>query len=149
VPPPAADPTGPASTSPDPAHLAARAAAVLAEATGVPEHDVALVLGSGWVRAADALGEPQVELPVTDLPGFLPPAVAGHAGRVRSVQVGEQRVLVLLGRTHLYEGRGVEPVVHGCGWPLRRAAAPWCSPTPPAASARGCRSASRCSSATT
>jgi purine-nucleoside phosphorylase len=122
VPPPAADPTGPASTSPDPAHLAARAAAVLAEATGVPEHDVALVLGSGWVRAADALGEPQVELPVTDLPGFLPPAVAGHAGRVRSVQVGQQRVLVLLGRTHLYEGRGVEPVVHG----VRVAAAAGC-----------------------
>jgi len=125
--PPHADPT---STSPepapdrepDPASLAGRAAAVLAEATGVPRHDVALVLGSGWVRAADALGEPQVELPVTDLPGFLPPAVAGHAGRVRSVQVGEQRVLVLLGRTHLYEGRGVEPVVHG----VRVAAAAGC-----------------------
>ena len=117
--PPPADPT---STSPDPAELAEQAAGALAEATGVPTHDVALVLGSGWVRAADALGEPAVELPVTDLPGFLPPAVAGHAGRVRSVQVGEQRVLVLLGRTHLYEGRGVEPVVHG----VRVAAAAGC-----------------------
>jgi purine-nucleoside phosphorylase len=87
---------------------------------------VALILGSGWVRAADALGEPDVELAVTDLPGFLPPAVAGHAGRVRSVQVGGQRVLVLLGRTHLYEGRGVEPVVHGVRVAAARAAAPWC-----------------------
>ena len=111
-------PTGP----PDADDLATQAATALAAATGVPGHDVALVLGSGWVRAADALGEPDVELAVTELPGFLPPAVAGHAGRVRSVQVGGQRVLVLLGRTHLYEGRGVEPVVHG----VRVAAAAGC-----------------------
>jgi purine-nucleoside phosphorylase len=29
------------------------------------------------------------------------------------VQVGERRALLFLGRTHFYEGRGVEPVVHG------------------------------------
>jgi purine-nucleoside phosphorylase len=79
-------------------------------------------MGSGWVPAADAVGAAQVEVPVTELPGFSPPAVAGHAGRVRSVQVGEQRVMVLLGRTHLYEGRGVEAVVHG----VRTAAAAGC-----------------------
>jgi purine-nucleoside phosphorylase len=59
---------------------------------------------------------------VTDLPGFLPPAVAGHAGRYRSLQVDGRRVLVLLGRTHLYEGRGTDPVVHG----VRVAAAAGC-----------------------
>ncbi len=63
--------------------------------------------------AADLLGKTMVEFPVTEVPGFAPPAVAGHAGRVRSVAVGERRVLVMLGRTHLYEGRGVAPVVHG------------------------------------
>ena len=62
------------------------------------------------------------ELAVTELPGFLPPAVAGHAGRIRSLQVGDRRVLAFLGRTHLYEGRGVEPVVHG----VRVAAAAGC-----------------------
>jgi len=86
---------------------------------------VAVVLGSGWAPAADRLGEPDVEAPVTDLPGFLPPAAAGHAGRVRSLQVGGQRVLVLLGRTHLYEGRGTDPVVHG----VRVAAAAGCRTT--------------------
>jgi purine-nucleoside phosphorylase len=105
-----------------PAASAAAAATALAEATGAAHHDVALVLGSGWVPAADALGTAQAEVPVTDLPGFAPPAVAGHAGRIRSVPVQGRNVLVLLGRTHLYEGRGVAPVVHG----VRVAAAAGC-----------------------
>ncbi len=108
--------------APDPAGLAAAAAARLAALTGAASHDVAVVLGSGWVPAADALGEAEVEVPVTDLPGFLPPTVAGHAGRARSLVVGGRRVLVLLGRTHLYEGRGTDPVVHG----VRVAAAAGC-----------------------
>ncbi|HZB49764.1 MAG TPA: purine-nucleoside phosphorylase [Mycobacteriales bacterium] len=94
----------------------------LADATGIAHHDVAVVLGSGWVPAADALGSPDAELPVTALPGFVAPAVAGHAGRIRSITVAGRRVLVLLGRTHLYEGRGVGPVVHG----VRVAAAAGC-----------------------
>ncbi len=105
-----------------PASAATAAAAVLADATGTAHHDVALVLGSGWVPAADALGTAQAEVPVTGLPGFAPAAVAGHAGRVRSLTVHGRRVLVFLGRTHLYEGRGVAPVVHG----VRVAAASGC-----------------------
>ena len=109
-------------TATDPAQSAAEAAAVLADRTGVPDHEVALVLGSGWVPAIETLGTTVAEVAVTDLPGFLPPAVAGHAGRIRSLQVGDTRVLAFLGRTHLYEGRGVEPVVHG----VRVAAAAGC-----------------------
>jgi purine-nucleoside phosphorylase len=97
----------------DPAAQAASAAARLAELTGVQTHDMAVVLGSGWVPAADAIGEASHELAVTDLPGFAPPAVAGHAGRLRSIPVGGRSVLVFLGRTHLYEGHGVASVVHG------------------------------------
>lgn len=92
---------------------AAAAAAAIARATGVLHHEVALVLGSGWVPAAEALGTPTSEISMADLPGFSAPVVAGHAGRIRSVPVGDKRVLVLLGRTHFYEGRGVTPVVHG------------------------------------
>ena len=97
---------------PDPYGLATEAAARLQELTGVEQHDVVLVLGSGWVPAADLLGETVAEIAVTDLPGFAPPAVAGHAGRVRSIRAGASRALVFLGRTHLYEGLGVAPVVH-------------------------------------
>jgi purine-nucleoside phosphorylase len=100
------------SQTPDQA-AAVHAAARLTELTGVASHDVAIVLGSGWVPAADAIGTPTHDIAVTELPGFTPPAVAGHAGRVRSIEAGGRRVLVFLGRTHLYEGRGVGAVVHG------------------------------------
>ncbi|WP_020578679.1 purine-nucleoside phosphorylase [Actinopolymorpha alba] len=98
---------------PDPYAAAALAAERLAKLTGVPQHDVAVVLGSGWGPAADLLGEPVSQVAVTDLPGFAPPAVAGHAGQVRSISADGRRVLVFLGRTHLYEGHGVAATVHG------------------------------------
>ncbi|KAA1422560.1 purine-nucleoside phosphorylase [Mumia zhuanghuii] len=101
--------------------MAEAAAAVLRERTG-GDHDVALVMGSGWKPAADVLGTPEHEFPNTDLPGFIAPSVAGHGGTVRSVRVGDTRVLVFLGRTHLYEGHGVDAVAHG----VRTAAAAGC-----------------------
>ena len=105
-----------------PVELAADAAAVLRERTGVERHDIALVMGSGWLPAVDALGEATAELSTTDLPGFAPPTVAGHAGKVRSVRAGDRDLLVFLGRTHFYEGLGVRSVVHG----VRTAAAAGC-----------------------
>jgi purine-nucleoside phosphorylase len=110
-----------AASEPD-ADLARDAAAALLAATGYSGFDVALVLGSGWVPAADALGAADAELGFTDLPGFAPPAVEGHAGRVRALTADGTRVLVMLGRTHLYEGRGTAAVAHG----VRTAAAAGC-----------------------
>jgi len=106
--------TPPQAGGPADPHAAADAAAArLRELTGAETHDVALVLGSGWAPAVDALGTPEAEVPVTDLPGFPPPAVPGHAGSVRSYKVAGKRALVFLGRTHYYEGRGVAAVAHG------------------------------------
>ncbi|WP_432575083.1 purine-nucleoside phosphorylase [Kineococcus sp. SYSU DK005] len=110
----------------DPFELAERAAQRVAELTGVPHHDVALVLGSGWAAAADRLGEVALEVPATELPGFTAPAVVGHAGTLRSIRVEREdaeplRALVLP-RTHFYEGRGVRAVAHG----VRTAAAAGC-----------------------
>lgn len=117
--------TGDPATTPDPAAPAATAQAAadaLAERTGTDRHDLALVLGSGWLPAVDALGTTVAELAVTDLPGFAPPAVAGHSGRIRSVRARDRRLLVFLGRTHYYEGLGVRSVVHA----VRTAAAAGC-----------------------
>ncbi|EGG48790.1 MULTISPECIES: purine-nucleoside phosphorylase [Streptomyces] len=97
----------------DPYAAADTAGARLRELTGAETHDVALVMGSGWAPAVDALGEPEAELLVTDLPGFAPPAVEGHGGRLRSYRLGGKRALVFLGRTHYYEGHGVASVAHG------------------------------------
>ena len=49
--------------------------------------------------------------------------MAGHAGTIRSVATPSAgRALVFLGRTHFYEGHGVDAVVHG----VRTAAAAGC-----------------------
>jgi purine-nucleoside phosphorylase len=96
----------------DPYAAAAASAARLAERTGQAAHDAAVVLGSGWAQAADALG-PGTEVALADLGGFPLPTVPGHVPVVRSVRAGGLRVLVFLGRTHLYEGHPVATVVHG------------------------------------
>jgi len=96
----------------DPDDVATAAADALARATGVERHELAVVMGSGWAEAADQLGQTVADLPAHDLPGFAGPSVLGHPARVRSVVVGERRALVLVGRTHLYEGRGVDAVAH-------------------------------------
>jgi purine-nucleoside phosphorylase len=96
------------------AYEAARAAAAeLRARTGVNAYDIALVMGSGWAQAADALGSAGTEVSSAELPGFLPPTVKGHSGTVRGIAAPQRNLLVFLGRTHLYEGHGVEPVVHG------------------------------------
>jgi purine-nucleoside phosphorylase len=107
--------------------LASQAADQLARLTGVDHHDIALVLGSGWLPAVEALSssggaEATAEIATTDLPGFSAAAVAGHSGRIRSVRFGDRQLLVFLSRTHYYEGKGVAAVVH----PVRTAAAAGC-----------------------
>jgi purine-nucleoside phosphorylase len=123
----------------DPYAAAAASAGRLAELTGQAAHDIAVVLGSGWAAVADELAaavashshtgptaqhtgpaaappppqEPTAEVPLADLGGFPPPTVAGHQPTARSIDVGGQRVLLFLGRTHLYEGHPVATVVHG------------------------------------
>lgn len=91
----------------------AAAAEVLADRTGVVNHDVAVILGSGWRPAADAIGSADVVLASHDLPGFPEPLVTGHGGELRSVAIGDRRVLISLGRVHAYEGHDLADVVHG------------------------------------
>ena len=101
-----------ASATSNPYELAAEAAAEVTRWAGAPPHDVAIVLGSGWQGVADGLGTAEAERATADLPGFAAPTVAGHHGQLRSLRVGDHRVLLLIGRTHLYEGRSPAEVVH-------------------------------------
>jgi purine-nucleoside phosphorylase len=106
----------------DPYALAQTAGAAINAATGVTRHDVAVVLGSGWGASADLIGAPVAEVAMTELPGFPPPSAIGHGGTIRSIQVGGLRVLLFLGRVHLYEGHPPSVVAHG----VRAAAAAGC-----------------------
>jgi len=101
------------NTSTDPYELAALAADQLAHRSGIARHDAVVVLGSGWAAAADELGELVADTELADLPGFPQPTVAGHRNLARSVTLGAVRVLVLGGRSHLYEGHSAATVVHG------------------------------------
>ncbi|GAA4656667.1 purine-nucleoside phosphorylase [Arthrobacter cryoconiti] len=98
----------------DPTQLALDAASYITSATGVPTHDLAVVLGSGWGEAAGLIGEVTATLNAADVPGFRAPAVVGHVGTLTSIRTPDGRnVLVLGARTHFYEGKGVRAVVHG------------------------------------
>lgn len=82
-------------------NLAAAAAAVRARDGRVP--DVAMILGSGLGALADEF-EDITALPFTDVPGFPPAAVTGHAGRLVIGRLEGRAVIALQGRFHLYEG---------------------------------------------
>lgn len=70
-----------------------------------------VVLGSGLSGAVEAIRaaarDGGLEIPYGDLPGFPPPTVAGHAGRLWIGEVGERALVVFLGRIHFYEGHGM------------------------------------------
>jgi purine-nucleoside phosphorylase len=98
---------------PDPMVVAARAAGELRRRSGGRRFDVAVVLGSGWKEAAGSLGDVRLDVAASELAGFPPSAVAGHEGRIEARERGERVLLVFKGRAHLYEGLGMDAVVHG------------------------------------
>ena len=104
-------------TQPD--AVAADAANAIRDRTGVDEHDVAVILGSGWAPAVAQLSDPVAVVPMAELPGFTPPSADGHGGQVLSLHVGGHRALVFVGRIHAYEGHELRHIVH----PVRAACA--------------------------
>lgn len=95
----------------NPYSIAQAAGAAIRERLGA--HRAVLVLGSGWAEVAEGIGGIRSSVPMPELPGFPAPSVQGHSGMAHSVDVGGVPVLVLAGRSHLYEGHPVTTVVHG------------------------------------
>jgi len=86
------------------------AAAVRARTDLVPA--AALVLGSGRgdaLRVARELAgaRDEVEVAYGELPGFPPPSVPGHVGRLWLGRLGGRPVACFQGRVHYYEGYGM------------------------------------------
>ncbi|MBV2367216.1 purine-nucleoside phosphorylase [Streptomonospora nanhaiensis] len=92
--------------------LAAQAADELKARTGADSYDAMVILGSGWAGAADTLGVADIELDMTELPGFVAPTALGHQTKVRSTWVDSKRVVVFCGRTHLYEEHDPMRIAH-------------------------------------
>ncbi len=93
--------------------LSSEAASAVRETTGVPTHDIALTLGSGWAHAAELLGETVAQVDASKVSGFSSSGIAGHTGMIRSIRLASgKNALVIGARTHLYEGKGVAPVAH-------------------------------------
>lgn len=93
----------------------------IARSTGNAAHDVAVVLGSGLGSYPDTLAGVTV-IDYTEIPGFPLPGVEGHAGRLHSARIGENRVLLMAGRAHAYEGEGLDVVT----FPVRTAVRAGC-----------------------
>jgi purine-nucleoside phosphorylase len=72
---------------------------------------VAVVLGSGF-RAFSAHVSVAKSLALSDIPGFVAPKVSGHGGELLFAESKGQSVILLTGRSHLYEGHDVSQVVH-------------------------------------
>ena len=96
----------------NPYELASQAADELRVRSGVDAYDVAIVLGSGWKEGASALGTPFAEVATGTLRGFVAPTVVGHAGTIYSLDVAGQKVALVSGRVHLYEGNTADQVAH-------------------------------------
>lgn len=79
------------------------AAQAIADATGHSQHDVVVVLGSASGDFPEHLDD-ATAVPYPDIPGFPVPAVEGHSGTLYSTTFGDNRVLLLSGRVHAYEG---------------------------------------------
>jgi purine-nucleoside phosphorylase len=68
---------------------------------------VAIVLGSGLGDALAEDLEVDGEVAFTELPGFPPASVPGHAGRVKLGTLYGVPVAAFFGRVHFYEGHGI------------------------------------------
>jgi purine-nucleoside phosphorylase len=102
---------GPGDTFPE------EGAGLLREKIG-EDPEVAVILGSGLGDAVSGL-EAEVDIPFTSLPGFPPPSVPGHSGRVMIGRLSGVATAAFLGRVHSYEGHPMSIVT----LPVRLAAA--------------------------
>jgi purine-nucleoside phosphorylase len=95
--------------------LAEEAAGVIRERTSlVPA--VGVILGSGLGAVADDMTDAEM-FAFADLPGFPPPSVPGHAGRVSLGRLEGVPVVAFRGRIHFYEGNELSV----CALPVRLA----------------------------
>jgi purine-nucleoside phosphorylase len=73
---------------------------------------VAVIAGSGLGTFSDML-EVERAVPYDEIPGFPVSTVVGHAGKLLAARADGRPIVVLSGRSHLYEGHDVGRAVFG------------------------------------
>jgi purine-nucleoside phosphorylase len=71
--------------------------------------EIGLILGSGLGPLADTITRPDI-IPTADIPHWPISTVQGHSGRLVIGLLEDRPVLVLQGRSHFYEGYGLDRV---------------------------------------
>jgi purine-nucleoside phosphorylase len=97
----------------------AQAAAAWLEQRGLWPVEVVIQCGSGLMRLGDELLPHGTACELAEIPHFPAVGVPGHGRQARQGLIDGRGVLVLSGRTHLYEGLGAL----ACGFPAALASA--------------------------
>jgi purine-nucleoside phosphorylase len=71
---------------------------------------IAIVLGSGLGTLADEMQVDAV-FPYEEIPGFAQSTVVGHAGKLIIGMLDEQKVVMMQGRLHYYEGHPMSAII--------------------------------------
>ena len=90
--------------------------------TQTENFDLAVVLGSGWDKAAQ-IGETIGVFEYSDWPCFPVGQIAGHSGQLLAVQFSSCKILFFSGRFHCYQGLSA----FQAAFPVRLAASLGCS----------------------
>ena len=96
-----------AGTRPGPGDTFAEEAVALIRERSSLAPGAAIVLGSGLGDAVAGDVESEREFSYQTLPGFPPPSVPGHAGKLIMGRLYGVPMAVFLGRVHFYEGHGI------------------------------------------
>ena len=97
--------------------LAEQAANFIRAESGIPQHELALCLGSGWLKTLT--GKITWSIDADKVPGYRTAEVEGFSSQISTITLDSGKHVLVLPRTHLYQGYGVEAVAH----PARTAAA--------------------------
>lgn len=72
--------------------------------------EIGIVLGSGLGVLADEFCE--YSIPYEKIPGFAKSTVEGHKGQLVFAHIGKQKVVMMQGRNHFYEGHSMQEITY-------------------------------------
>jgi xanthosine phosphorylase len=87
--------------------FAQQAATLIKQRMGVFKPRIAIILGSGSAKLAQAIAQPII-IPYQEIPGFPQSTVIGHKNQLYLGTLQGVPVICLQGRTHPYEGVSIE-----------------------------------------